>query len=77
MAVTIDTESSFTLDRPRALIDWEYNSREMNPFGSPNYDVSTKGRFLMIKPEPSQPSTQINFVLNWIEDLKSSAPESN
>jgi serine/threonine-protein kinase len=70
MAVAVETESSFVIGRPKLLVEEEYNTREMAPFGSPNYDVSPDGRFLMIKPEPGRPSTQINFVLNWFEELK-------
>jgi len=77
MAVTINTESSFVAGRPRLLFEGEYDGKEMQPFGSPNYDVSLDGRFLMIKPDPSPPSTQINFVLNWLEELKQSIPEGN
>jgi hypothetical protein len=41
------------------------------------YDVSADGqRFLMLKPSESAeaPSTQINVVLNWFEELKQKAP---
>ena len=43
-----------------------------NGFGFPNYDVTPDGdRFLMVKAGPPvQESTQLNFVLNWFEELK-------
>jgi len=75
MAVTIETGSTFIAGRPRLLFQREDEPSEMNPFGSPNYDVSPDGRFLIIKPNPSSPSTQINFTLNWFEDLKHRIPE--
>jgi serine/threonine protein kinase len=77
MTVAIETESSFVAGKPRLLFEWEFDSREMTPFGSPNYDVSPDGRFLMIKPDPSPPSAQINFILNWFEELKRLVPSKN
>ncbi len=74
MNVAIETDSSFVAGRPRLLFEWEYDSSEMDPRGSPNYDVSPDERFLMIKPDPSLPSTKINFVLNWFEELKRKVP---
>jgi len=75
MTVTIETGSAFIAGRPRLLFQREYEPREMNPFGSPNYDISPDGRFLIIKPNPSPPSTQINFTLNWFEELTKSISE--
>jgi dipeptidyl aminopeptidase/acylaminoacyl peptidase len=75
MAVTIETGSAFIVGRPRLLFLREYEPREMNPFGSPNYDISPNGKFLIIKPNPSPPSTKINFTLNWFEELKKNIPE--
>ncbi len=74
MAVTIETKPSFLAGRTRLLFQRKYNPREMNPFGSPNYDVSSDGRFLIIKPDSSASSTQINFALNWFEELKRLVP---
>ena len=41
-----------------------------------NYDVSLDGqRFLMMKSSEQEPAvTQINVVLNWLEDLKRRVP---
>jgi hypothetical protein len=75
MVVTIEKESFFSVGRPRLLFAGAHDPREMNPFGSPNYDVSPDGRFLIIKPEPSAPSTHINFVINWFEELQKRIPE--
>jgi serine/threonine-protein kinase len=71
MAVAVEKGTSIKVGRPTLLIEGEYNSREMTPFGSPNYAVSPDGRFLVIKPEPINPPKQINFVLNWFEELNS------
>jgi hypothetical protein len=53
--------------------------REPTPFTNPNYDVSPDGqRFLMVKAsEQEQASTQINVVLNWLEELKRRVPTGN
>jgi len=70
MAVTIEKNTTFLAGRPGLLFEREYEPREMNPFGHPNYDVSLDGRFLIIKPDSSASSTQINFILNWFEELR-------
>ena len=74
MAVTIETESTFLAGRPKLLFEREYAKREMNPFGSPNFDVSSDGRFLIIEPDSMASSTEINFALNWFEELERLVP---
>ena len=74
MAVTIETESTFLAGRPKLLFEREYEKREMNPFGSPNFDVSSDGRFLIIEPDSMASSTEINFALNWFEELERLVP---
>jgi len=36
-----------------------------------NHDVTSDGRFLMVK---KSPPTQVNVILNWAEELKRLAP---
>jgi hypothetical protein len=61
MAVSVSGNGQeFTAGKPKALFDGDY----LIPF-----DVARNGEFLMIKPE-LQPITQINFVQNWIEELR-------
>ncbi len=74
MAVEIATGASFTGGKPRMLFQGEY---QPNPTMAANYDISPDGqRFLMVKPAAAQQSapTQINVVLNWIEELRRLAP---
>jgi serine/threonine-protein kinase len=73
MAVEVSTQPGFTMGRPRMLFEGSYLPP---PFPVANYDVSPDGqRFLMVKPSgEGQPSTQINVVLNWFEELKRRVP---
>jgi len=75
MRAALKYGSSFIATRPEVLFERENAGQEMDPRGSPNYDVSPDGRFLMIRPKPSPLSRQINFRLNWFEDLKHRIPE--
>ncbi len=73
MAVPILTEPRFSVGTPQMLFEAPYASV---PVRVPNYDVSADGqRFLMIKAtEPTTTPTQINVVVNWIEELKRRVP---
>jgi Tol biopolymer transport system component/predicted Ser/Thr protein kinase len=74
MAVDIATQPTFTVGKPRMLFERQYVP---TPATLPNYDVSPDGqRFLMLKPaEQAQAApTQINVVLNWLEELKRRVP---
>jgi Tol biopolymer transport system component len=76
MAVDVSAQPSFSPGTPRALFERHYR---LTPFPQtiPTYDVSPDGqRFLMIK-ENEQASTQINIVLNWLEELKQRVPTGN
>jgi Tol biopolymer transport system component len=74
MAVDVAMQSGFTIGNPHKLFEGPY----LPTSGSlPNYDVTPDGqRFLMLKPtEQAQAApTQINVVLNWIEELKQRVP---
>ena len=69
----VRTESAFTAGVPRMLFEGHYYP---SPTGVAGYDVSPDGtRFLMVQsPDPEQASTQINVVLNWLEELKQRVP---
>src|SRR5262249_11514156 len=74
MALEVDTKSGLSLGTPRMLFEGPYLP---TPTVLPDYDVSPDGqRFLMLKPVESQTSapTQINVVLNWLEELKRKVP---
>jgi Tol biopolymer transport system component len=79
MAVSVETEPTFSAGKPREL----FRGTFVAGIGmSPPYDVHPDGkRFLMIKPsqlqggEPAEaPPRKINIVLNWDEELKERAP---
>jgi eukaryotic-like serine/threonine-protein kinase len=73
MAVDVTTGLTFTAGRPRRLFDGRY-ARSTSLW--PNYDVTGDGqRFLMVKGvEEFTSPTQINIVLNWLEELKKRVP---
>src|SRR5260370_7174833 len=74
MAVDIATQPGFTVGKPRALFAGWY---EATPATFSNYDVTPDGqRFLMLKRNEQEASapTQINVVLNCLEELKRRVP---
>lgn len=69
MTVSVVTNPALAVGKPRLLFEGAFeHSRQ----GEANYDVSLDGtRFLMVKVvEQERPATEINVVLNWIEELK-------
>jgi Tol biopolymer transport system component len=74
VAVTVETEPSFTLGTPRLLFEEEYFSQDM----APNYDVLPDSQqFVMIREDALPAPTRINIVLNWFEELKRLVPTDN
>ncbi len=73
MVVSVQTEPTFTAERPRVLFEGSYIHSQFD--WASNYDISPDGeRFLMIKQAEVQ--TQINVVLNWFEELKRLVPSN-
>jgi len=75
MVVSVDTEPSFTAEKPRLLFEGQYllDTR----FNLPNYDISPDGqRFVMIKAVEGS-TGQIHVILNWFEELKRLVPTDN
>jgi Tol biopolymer transport system component/tRNA A-37 threonylcarbamoyl transferase component Bud32 len=72
MAVEINTDSTFSAGKPKRLFEGPY----VRNVGRVSYDVSPDGqRFLMLKAgEEEQASSQINVLLNWLEELKQRVP---
>jgi Tol biopolymer transport system component len=73
MVVDIATKPTFSPGKPRVL----FESRHTPTNGTIRfYDVTRDGkRFLMVRDsEDAAPSTQINLVLNWTEELKRLVP---
>ncbi len=73
MVVDVRAQPTFTAGLPRLLFEGRY---EPGGGGGLGYDVSLDGqRFLMVQAEePDQAATQINVVLNWLEELKQRVP---
>jgi serine/threonine-protein kinase len=72
MAVPVNPGSTFTFKPPTVL----FESRYLRSTQPPSYDVAEDGRFLMIRPTPSQgrTSAQVVVVLNWAEELRRRVP---
>ena len=77
MVVDITTEPTFSPGTPRLLFEGSFQrTGGTNAF----YDVTPDGqRFLMVRTSEQQQeaATQINFVLNWFEELKRRVPTGN
>ncbi|UCC97410.1 MAG: PD40 domain-containing protein, partial [Phycisphaerales bacterium] len=71
MAVSFETGPEFSASAPKELFSGRYESGRI----AGNYDITPDGkRFIMIKPEEGSEPTQINVVLNWLEELERLAP---
>ena len=76
MVVSIQTEPSLRVKRPRLLFSVE-NYRTNNPAGR-SYDITPDGEtFLMRDQVATEPMTEIRVVLNWFEELKRLVPTDN
>ena len=66
MSVQVSTSSEFNAEKPRELF------RGIN---SDRFDVAADGQhFLMLKRHAQPPVTQIQYILNWFEELKEKVP---
>jgi Tol biopolymer transport system component len=71
MAVSVETEPTFSAAKPRVLFADPYVK---HGWFVPNYDVSPDGQsFLMLKREGKQEAAQLVLVQNWPELLRSAA----
>jgi serine/threonine protein kinase len=83
MAVSVKTETAFSLETPKILFRGTYVSSNLSSnYDLVTWDISPEGkRFLMMKliqstekaPEAEVPR-RINIVLNWTEELKQRVP---
>ena len=84
MAVSVDTDPTFSYETPRMLFEGKYIGAifQWNNFDFHTWDIHPDGkRFLMMKqdagdgeePETGAPS-KINIVVNWFEELKDRVP---
>jgi Tol biopolymer transport system component len=73
MAVRTDPRGDkWSWGSPAKVIQGPYMTRSLRD--KPTYDVSTDGRFLMVKQPANQAAPQIVVVQNWTEELKRLAP---
>jgi len=77
MAVSIQTQPTFTAGNPEVLFTGRYHGG-IGSRSRRHYDISLDGeRFLMVKESSEageRPPDQINIVLNWFEELKRLVP---
>jgi hypothetical protein len=73
MSVDVKTTPTFVVGKPRRLFERRFE-RSGGVFA--NYDVTPDGRrLLLIKGSaPQEGATQINVVLNWVDELKRLTP---
>ncbi len=74
MAVAISTEPELAPGKPTLLFEGRYLSGVSAGNPATNYDVAPDGRFVMIRTAEGSGLTQINVVLNWLEELKRLVP---
>jgi serine/threonine-protein kinase len=70
MAVEVETEPGFRAGTPRLLFQGSHEVQILR-----SYDVTPDGqRFVMIQPGEQTAPTQLNVILNWLDELKRLAP---
>ena len=71
MSVAVKTQPDFSAETPKFMFEGSY----LNVPGV-SYDVAPDGqRFMMLEESAKQPpTTRLNVVLNWFEELKRRAP---
>jgi serine/threonine-protein kinase len=73
IAVPVGTQPTFSAGRPVTLFEADYAASEF-PLTSPGYDVSADGQRFLVAKDVEPPPTQINVVVNWIEEVKRRVP---
>ncbi len=72
MLAELILEPTFSAGRPRVLFENQLPSPSSS--GLANYDISADGqRFVMIRKPFPESGASINIVLNWVQELRSSA----
>jgi serine/threonine-protein kinase len=71
MSVAVQTQAEFRADAPKMIFEGPY----LNVPGV-SYDVAPDGRHFIVNEENQKqaPTTQLNVVLNWFEELKRRVP---
>ena len=70
-AVSVPPGDTFDHQTPTTLFERAYY-RTITAHAS--YDLAPDGRFLMVKPEEQASVSQINVVLNWVDELRRLVP---
>jgi eukaryotic-like serine/threonine-protein kinase len=73
IAVPISLQPTFSAGKPVTLFEADYAASEF-PLTSPGYDVSRDGQRFLVAKDVEPPPTQINVVVNWIEEVKRRVP---
>ena len=77
IAVTVVTEPDLVLGTPQVLFEGNF-AVTYRPDTPRNYDVSRDGqRFLMVQSVGESTRSEINVVLNWVEEPKRLVPTGN
>ena len=71
LAVTVTTDQGLEISRPDPLFEEKFARGSTNAFAPPYYDVAPDGRFLVVS---DRPTTELQLILNWFEELKRLAP---
>ncbi len=72
MAVPIEAGPAFVFGQPRQLFERPYEPRDNR--NGPVYDMSSDGRFLMLRRVGEERPVEIRVVLNFDEELKHLVP---
>ena len=73
IAVPVGLQPTFSAGKPVTLFEADYAASEF-PLTSPGYDVSHDGQRFLVAKDVEPPPTQINVVVNWIEEVKRRVP---
>jgi serine/threonine-protein kinase len=73
VSIQVTTQPTFSLGKPQTLFEADYAASEF-PLTSPGYDVSPDGQRFLVAKDVEPPPTQINVVVNWIEEVKRRVP---
>jgi dipeptidyl aminopeptidase/acylaminoacyl peptidase len=73
IVVPVDLQPAFSAGKPVTLFEADYAASEF-PLTNPGYDVAHDGQRFLVAKDVEPPPTQINVVVNWIEEVKRRVP---
>ena len=74
MSVSVKASPELRVGKPALLFSGSYS---FNIIPNRDHDVGRDGRFIMVQPDSTVNSRQINVVLNWSNELGRQAPPNN